>query len=258
MNSERDVREQIVDVGRKLYEKGFVAGTNGNLSVRFDTDLVITTPRGACMGALEPDALVATTLKGEVVDDRPGSAVPVEYALHLVSYILRPDVRSVVHAHPPTTTGFAAVGLPMVDPIVTDLVLGFDGVPLAKYAAPGSIEFAESIVGLVPGHDAIMLANHGAVTVGGSALDAFYKMDLLELTAKALLSARLLGGGRLLASEQVRELQAIKANMAAAARGNGCQSCSCSGDKMPTATPAGMSTRVGGQTGCLGCGACNK
>ena len=257
MNTERDIREQIVEVGRKLYDKGYVAGTNGNLSVRFDADTVITTPRGACLGALDPEALVATTLKGEVSDGRPGTDVPVEYALHLISYIVRPDVRSVVHAHPATATAFAACGMAMMEPVVTDLLLGFSGVPLARYAAPGTAAFAESIVPLATQHDAILLANHGAVTLGNSAQNAFYKMDLLELVAKAMMAARSLGGGKLLNAEQTAELQAIRASMAAAARGQACQSCA-SGNQVPTATPAGLATRVSGEGECLGCGACSN
>jgi len=257
MKTEREVREEIVEVGRKLYERGFVAGTNGNLSVRFDTDLILTTPRGACLGALDPEAVVATTLKGEIVDGRPGSAVPVEYPLHAVSYILRPDVRAVVHAHPATATAFAACGFAMTEPLVTDLLLGFNGVPLAKYAAPNTVAFAESIASLVPQHDAVLLANHGAVTLGSSALDAFYKMDLLELVARTMAAARTLGGGRQLTVEQVSELRILRASMAAAARGAGCQSCSC-GASAGAPAPAGASARLNPNDGCLGCGACSN
>jgi len=208
MQTEMEYRQDLSRIGKKLYDKGLVAGTNGNLSVRIDTDVLLASPLGASLGALTPEEIIKTNLRGDLLD---GSGQPsVEYPLHLEAYRLRSDVRAVVHAHPPFATGMAAAGQDMTKPLLTEVVLAFRAIPLASYAPPTTEAFVRSIADLVPEYDAILLANHGALTIGKTLDEACYKMEVLESVARSALAARLFGGGAFLSDAQLQELLTIR------------------------------------------------
>lgn len=164
--TEAQVREQIVHSGRRLYERGFVAATDGNISVRFAPGSILMTPTCVSKGALREDDLLVVDEQGQRLSG--GRHVSSELTMHLLIYRLRPEVNAVVHAHPPTATGFAAAGIALEEPILAEAVVVLGRVPLARYATPGTAELAASLAPLVPQHVAILMANHGVVTYAAS------------------------------------------------------------------------------------------
>ncbi len=204
MKSERQHREEIVRFGRLLHEKGFVASTDGNLSVRLDHDTVLSTPTSISKGMMEPEDLVVVDMSGRKVTGRRN--VSSEIAMHLLIYKLRPDARGVVHAHPPTATGYAAAGLPLNQALVSEIVLSLGCIPLARYGTPGTPELTDALAPLVPHYDAILMANHGVVTYGDDLLRAYMKMETVEHFAQIALVAHLLGRQQLLSQEDVGKL----------------------------------------------------
>src|SRR5215468_2546625 len=164
MASERQYRDQIVRYGRMLHERGFVAATDGNLSVRLGENRILSTPTCMSKGAMRASDLVIVDMEGRVVSGKRN--VSSEIGMHLLIYRLRPDVKGIVHAHPTTATGFAAAGIALNQPLVCEVVIGLGQIPLAPYGTPGTPELARTLEGLIPEYDAILMANHGVVTYG--------------------------------------------------------------------------------------------
>ena len=201
-----EVAREICRAGRRLSAKGLIAGTDGNIAARCAPDRVLVTPAGRDKGELEPGDLVEVDLAGRVVR---GPAKPSsELDMHLVIFKQRPDVAAVVHAHPPTATGFAVAGKMLGDGSLAELVTQFGMVPIVPYGAPGTPELGERVRPFAREHDALLLANHGAVTLGPSVEAACYRMESLEQSARILLVARLLGGARPLSPEEIARLVA--------------------------------------------------
>jgi L-fuculose-phosphate aldolase len=200
-------------VGRWIHDRGFVAATDGNISVRLGSDRILTTPTCMSKGMMTPEDLVVTDLDGNCVGgSRKASS---EMAMHLLIYRLRPDVNAVCHAHPPMATGFAAAGIALDKPLVCELVIGLGRVPLARYGTPGTPELSNAIAPYVPEHDAILMANHGVVTYGPDLLTAFLRMETTEHFAHVALVTELLGTQNLLSSTDVQKLVAARARYAA-------------------------------------------
>jgi len=201
-------RREMCKVGRWMYRQGFVVAGEGNLSVRLAADRILVTPAGACKGRLLPGDLMITDLEGTVVSGtgHPSS----EIQMHLLYYRLRPDVRSVCHAHPPTATGFAAAGRALEEAVLPEVVTVLGRIPLAPYGTPGTWELCAKIESLVPSHDAILLENHGVVTCGTDLTTAYQHMETVEHFARVMLTAESLGGPRLLTGAEVQKLKAIR------------------------------------------------
>lgn len=204
---ENDLREQIVETGRRLHALGFVPASDGNISVRLCGGTVLITPSGVSKGRLTPDAISKIDMAGELISGKKPSS---EYMLHLCVYNARPDVMAVVHAHPPVATGLASAGVALDKPLTSEMVITLGKVPLAAYATPGTEEVSASIAGLVRDHNAIMLANHGVVTCGADLETAFQRMETVEQAAKITLVAEHLGGGKLIPPEKVKQLEEIR------------------------------------------------
>jgi L-fuculose-phosphate aldolase len=208
MASERQHRLEIIRFGRCLHEQGFVAATDGNLSVRLGENRLLVTPTGMSKGAMRTTDLVIVDLEGNRLAGK--RHVSSEIGMHLLIYRLRPEVQGIVHAHPPTATGFAASGFDLTRPLVCELVVGLGKIPLARYGTPGTPELAEALAPLIPDHDAILMANHGVVTCGPSLENAFMKMETVEHFAKITLVARLLGHEQPLGEKEVEKLEAVR------------------------------------------------
>lgn len=201
-------REAIVSVGRRLYRRGLVGGSEGNVSVRVEEGRLVTTPSGVCKGFLEPADLVVTDLDGRPLGEgRPSS----ELRMHVRIYALRPDARAVVHAHPPTATGFAIAGRPLDECVVPEVVATLGNVPIVPYGTPSTEELPERIAPYVASHDALLLANHGAVTYGPRLDRAVDAMESIEQAARSLLVAHLLGRVHRLSRREVDRLMALGA-----------------------------------------------
>lgn len=195
-------------MGRRFYERGYVASTDGNISLRLDLQRVLTSPTGISKGMMAEGDLVITDLEGHKLS---GSRNPSsELAMHLLIYRLRPDVSAVCHAHPPVATGYAAAGIPLNKAILCELVVALGCVPVARYGTPGTPELTEAIEPLVKGYDAILLANHGVVTYGPDLLTAFYRMETTEHYARVALVTELLGKQTFLSSIDVEKLFAAR------------------------------------------------
>lgn len=204
MPSDRRHRASIVEFGGLLLANGLVAATDGNLSVRLDEDRVMVTPTCISKGRMTPSDLVIVDMDGKRLSGR--RMVSSELAMHLMIYRLRPDVAGIVHAHPPTATGFAASGLGLSRPLVCEVVLGLGTIPLARYGTPGTHELTEALEPLIPNHDAILMANHGVVTYGETLESAFMKMETVEHFAKIALVCHLLGNAQPLGEKEVEKL----------------------------------------------------
>ncbi len=204
MKSERQHREDIVRFGKMLHSRGFVAATDGNLSVRLDHETVLSTATGMSKGMLEPEDMVVVDMSGRKVTGRRD--VSSEVAMHLLIYKLRPDVHGIVHAHPPTATGYAAAGLPLNQALVSEIVITLGCIPLAQYGTPGTPELTKALETLIPTYDAILMANHGVVTYGNDLISAYMKMETVEHFAQIALVTHLLGRQQLLSDEDVGKL----------------------------------------------------
>jgi L-fuculose-phosphate aldolase len=208
MTTESSLRADIVEVGRRLYSRGYTASNDGNISVRLDADRLLMTPRSVCKGFMAPDMMCITDLDGRKLQgDRDPSS---EMLMHLEVYRQRPDVRAVVHAHPPTATGFAVAGIPLDRAVLAEVVTTLGSIPIAEYATPSTSELPEAVRKYIKAHDGMLLANHGALTAGTDLFSAYYKMETIEHFAKISLVARLLGRENLIAREEVLRLQQLR------------------------------------------------
>ncbi len=214
MPSERQHRHQILHFGTLLHHCGFVAGMDGNLSVRLDGYRVLATPTSMSKGMMRPSDLVIVDLEGRKLAGRRN--VSSEIAMHLLIYRLRPDIHAVVHAHPPTATGFAASGMALNRPLVCELVVGLGCVPLARYGTPGTPELSQALEPLIPQYDAILMANHGVVTYGEDLQRAYMKMETVEHFARISLVAHLLGNEQPLNEHEVAKLVEARSKYAGA------------------------------------------
>lgn len=205
------VRRDIVRVCRRLYERGLIAGQDGNVSVRLGADRVLVTPAGLSKCDIVPGDLVEVALDG--THRRGKRRASSEVAVHLAIYRGRPDVRAVVHAHPPTATGFAVAGETLPPNVLPELVYGVGPVALVPYETPGTEVLAERFMPYLEGHDAWLMANHGAVTAGGSLLLAHQRMESIEHAARILLAARAVGRVQELPAASVRALEAARRDL---------------------------------------------
>jgi L-fuculose-phosphate aldolase len=210
MTSERSrVAAQIVRVCRRLYDRGLIAGAEGNVSARLSPDVILATPSGRCKGDLEVEDLVELSRDGTPRDaDRTPST---EIRMHLRIYDSRRDVAAVVHAHPPIATGFAVAGEGFTAPVLPEMMIFTGPVPLVPYAQPGTDALADQLEPFLDDHDAFLLANHGATTVGRTLEEALHRMETLEHGAHILLSARQLGRVNELPPQSAAALRLIHA-----------------------------------------------
>ena len=208
MSAESTLRADIVEIGRRMYARGYTASNDGNISVRLGTDRLLMTPKSVCKGFMTPDMMCITDLEGRKLQgDRDPSS---EMLMHLEVYRQRPDVQAVVHAHPPTATGFAVAGIPLDRAVLAEVLTTLGSIPIAAYATPSTRELPEAVRKYIKAHDGMLLANHGALTAGADLYGAYYKMETIEHFAKISLVARLLGRENLLSREEVMRLQELR------------------------------------------------
>ena len=209
------LRQDIVEVGRRMYARGYTASNDGNISVRLDVGRLLMTPASVCKGFMNPQMMCITDLEGKKLEgDRDPSS---EMQMHLEVYRQRPDVNAVVHAHPPTATGFAVAGIALDRAVLAEVITTLGSVPIADYATPSTKELPEAVRRYIRAHDGMLLANHGALTVGTDLFSAYYKMETIEHFAKISFVARMLGGERLLSRQEVERLQGLRGRYGIAA-----------------------------------------
>ncbi|MFQ5696191.1 MAG: class II aldolase/adducin family protein [Terriglobia bacterium] len=204
MKTEDEHRRDLCLVGRWVHQRGYVAATDGNLSVRLDNQRILATPTLMSKGMMEPDDLVIVDLRGHKLHGRRNASSEIQ--MHLLIYRRRPDVHAVVHAHPIVATGYAAAGLPLNQALISEVVLALGCIPLARYGTPGTRELSDALSPLIAQYDAILMANHGVVTYGDDLLRAYMRMETVEHFARISLTSHLLGRQTLLSREEVEKL----------------------------------------------------
>lgn len=201
---EARLRTAICEIGKLAYSKGYIVGADGNLSARMGDGTVLITPAGAMKGFLSPQHLAHIDLQGRVLDGGPKCST--EVGIHLVAYRERPEMRAVLHCHPPHAVALTIAGIDMQTPVIPEIIVTIGGIPTAPYGTPGTDELPESIRTLVKCSDTLVMQNHGSVTIGTNLLDAFKKLDMLEHTAKILWLAHCLGRVNALSPDAVKKL----------------------------------------------------
>jgi L-fuculose-phosphate aldolase len=220
--SEQSLRQQICEIGRRMHEKNFVAANDGNISVRLDAHRVLTTPTGVSKGFMTPESMVIVDYEGRPLSaGKPSS----EILLHLFVYRERPEVQAVVHAHPRHATGFAVAGISFEECVTPEIIVTLGSIPLASYGTPSTQKLPDTLRPFIHHHDAFLLANHGAVTVGRDLWEAYYKMERLEHYAHIIFISRQLGGEKILAQREVQELLNLRNKYGQSGLNPGCSTC---------------------------------
>ena len=207
--SDYEAKKQIIAIGKRMYDKGFVASNNGNISCRVGPNTIWTTPTGVSKGFMTPDMLVKMNFDGKVLMGKlkPSS----EVKMHLRVYNENPDVMAVTHAHPPVATSFAIAGISLDRAILPEAVVNLGSVPIAHYATPGSQDVPDSIAPYCNTHNAVLLANHGALSWGKDLTEAYHRLESLEYYATVLMyTGRIIGRANELSCSQVNELIDIR------------------------------------------------
>lgn len=206
--TELKLKETICEIGRLLFSRGMVASNDGNISCRTPDGNLLVTPTGVSKGAMTPDMILKCDMEGNVLEGtwKKTSELP----MHLRAYQERPDIRAVVHAHPPTATGFACAGEPLDDYVATEAVYALGCVPVAPYGTPSTPEVPNSIAPLLAEYDAIMLEFHGVLTVGADLMAAYYLMESVEQYAKICLIVRQIAPGRMMPRDKIEAFLDIR------------------------------------------------
>lgn len=201
-----ETREIMCDICHKMWQLGWVAANDGNLSVKLPDGNFLATPTGMSKSFITPEKLVVINDMGEVLDAVNGYRPSSEIKMHLRCYREREDVGAVLHAHPPTATGYAVAHIPLDRYTMIETVAAIGSIPVTPYGTPSTYEVPDAIAPYLQEHDVLLLANHGALTVGADAITAYYRMETLELFAKISLTAHLLGGEKEISKENIDKL----------------------------------------------------
>ena len=210
MVSEYEIKKQICDIGKRIYNRGMVAANDGNISVKLNDNEFLCTPTGVSKGFMTPDYICKVDAQGKVIQANAGFKPSSEIKMHMRVYKERPDVKSVVHAHPMYATSFAIAGIPLTQPIMPEAVIALGCVPIAEYGTPSTEEIPDAVSKYLQHYDAVLLANHGALTYSDSLLAAYHKMESVEFYAKLLFLSKQLGGPKELNHDQVQRLYEIR------------------------------------------------
>lgn len=210
MQSEMDIKIEMCEIGKRVYNRGMVAANDGNFSVKLSENEFLCTPTGVSKGFMTPEYICKVDAEGNVIEANEGFKPSSEIKMHMRVYKEREDVKAVVHAHPMYATTFAVCGLPLTEPIMPEAVLSLGTVPLAKYGTPSTMEIPDAVSEYLPYYDAVLLENHGALSYADSLMGAYHKMESLEFYARLLYQAKMLGGPKELTGEQVKRLYGMR------------------------------------------------
>lgn len=204
------LREQICDICHKMWQLGWVAANDGNISAKLEDGSFMATPTGISKSFITPEKLVRIDREGNVLEALEGYRPSSEIKMHLRCYEERADVGAVLHAHPPAATGYAVANIPLDEYSMIETVLTLGSIPVTPYGTPSTYEVPDAITPYLGEHDALLLQNHGALTVGADVVTAYYRMETLELFAKISLNAHLLGGAKELSGENIDRLISMR------------------------------------------------
>ncbi len=204
------LRDEMCDICHKMWQLGWVAANDGNLSVKLEDGTFLATPTGISKSFITPEKLVHIDQEGNVLHGLPGYHPSSEIKMHLRCYQEREDVGAVLHAHPPTATGYAVANKPLDEYSMIETVIALGSIPVTPYGTPSTYEVPDHIAPYLGEHDAVLLQNHGALTVGADLITAYYRMETLELFAKISLNAHLLGGAQEISRENIDRLISMR------------------------------------------------
>ncbi len=211
--NENSIKEQICDIGKRIYNRNMVAANDGNISVKIDDNVFLCTPTGVSKGFMTPDYICKVDQNGNVIEANEGFRPSSEIKMHMRVYKKRPDVGAVVHAHPNFATSFAIAGQPLSIPIMPEAVISLGCVPLAPYGTPSTDEIPDSIEDYLDDFDSVLLENHGALTWSFDLLSAYMKMESLEFYAELLYKSKMIGEPTEFTKEQIEQLVGIRNKM---------------------------------------------
>ncbi len=210
MVNEFEIKKQICDIGKRIYNRNMVAANDGNISVKISDNEFLCTPTGVSKGFMTPEYICKVDAQGNVISANGKFKPSSEIKMHMRVYQERPDVKAVVHAHPMYATSFAIAGIPLTQPIMPEAVITLGCVPIAKYGRPSTMEIPDAVSEYVQYFDAVLLENHGALTYADSLLSAYMKMESVEFYAQLLYQSKMLGGPQEFTPEQVEDLYEIR------------------------------------------------
>ena len=205
--SDEEAKCAIIDIGRKMYNRGLVSASDGNISIKVSDDEIWTTPSGVSKGFMTEDILVKTNLSGSVLCGQNPSS---ELKMHLQIYSQNLEIRAVVHAHPPASTALAAAGIALDRVFSQEMVLNLGTIPVAEYALPGSDTLAANAAKYCREYNGVLFEYHGAVSWGADITQAYFRMESIEQNAKIMMYMRTLGIDRPMSDEQINELIALR------------------------------------------------
>jgi len=210
MINEYEVKKQICDIGKRIYERNMAAANDGNISVKLNDREWLCTPTGVSKGFMSPDYICKVDASGDVIQAMGNHRPSSEIKMHMRIYEKRPDVNAVVHAHPAYATSFAIAGIPLTQPIMPEAVIFLGCVPIAEYGTPSTMEIPDNVEKYLPHYDAVLLESHGALTWGHDLISAYHKMESLEFYAELLYRAKMLGGPKEFSPSQVQRLYELR------------------------------------------------
>ena len=219
---EQTARRDLIQICHLMYERSYVVSSDGNVSARLDDGRILATPTMTCKGRMTDDLIAVTDLDGRSLNNQKASS---ELAMHQLIYRERPDVKAVCHAHPPHGTAFAVAGLAIDQPILSEVILTLGCVPLAEYGTPSTDELSDAMRPLVKHHNALLMANHGAVAYGNDLWQAWDRLETLEHTAKIAILSRALGGSRNLSAGAIEKLINVREAAGYLDENARCQAC---------------------------------
>jgi L-fuculose-phosphate aldolase len=210
MTNEWELKKQIVEIGRRIWTRGYVAANDGNITVKLNDNELLTTPTGVSKGFMTVEMIIKCDRTGKVLSSNPGYRPSSEVKMHQEVYKERPDIQSVVHAHPPYATSFAVAGIPLNKCVLPEAILVMGAVPIAPYGLPSTMEIPDRMRPFIKNSDVILLENHGALTLGTDLLNAYHKMETLEHTASIVWKALQLGNLNVLPPEERDRLMTLR------------------------------------------------
>ncbi len=207
---EKDIKKLIIDIGKRIWTRGFVGGNDGNISVKLNENEFLTTPTGVSKGFMNEKMILKIDKDGNLLEKNNKYKPSSEIKMHLAVYKKREDINAVIHAHPPYATSFAVAGIKLDKFILPEAVLSLGKVPLCPYGTPSTMEIPQSLSEYINKTDVFLLENHGALTIGIDLIDAFYKMEILEHSSKIIHLAYQLGNVKEISKENVEKLKEIR------------------------------------------------
>ncbi len=193
MTNEWELKKLFVDLGKRIWQRNYVAANDGNMTVRLNDKELLTTPTGISKGFMTTDMIIKVDYNGNVISGNPNYRPSSEVKMHIDVYKERPDIHAVVHAHPPFATSFAVAGIPLDKCVLPEAIIVIGAVPIAKYGLPSTDELPDNIRPHIKNNDVILLENHGALTLGADLLTAYHRMETLEHTANIVSKSIQLG-----------------------------------------------------------------